>query len=325
MSYYTKYLKYKTKYKNLQKQLGNGYEVGDLDFDLGWEDSDDDPDTNINKNFYIYTTGLAEWGTLKTANSWLNFIRASLLRSIPPSFNNIIICHYDPLDPLQVAKTKTQINQIFNQTIIANDNALSNGSRTINSSFFPTNLNIVQVQQTNPHIVLDMAHIFEYTGVKQLSLMGHPYTNINSVYLGYCGSFPNPNFTNDYQTKPTDFANEYIASTNFININDSGVVTTYIDKIYQHGLATGQLETARNNPNEIIKSIYNMIDTQAQSQWRSKFRSVGDEFDKFREQNVQEIIRRIMELVMGNTSYTMQAISDNIYTTTIYPNINSMR
>ena len=46
----------------------------------------------IDRTFYIYTTGLCEWGDLdKAARSWIEFLRDSILRNIPEQFNNIII------------------------------------------------------------------------------------------------------------------------------------------------------------------------------------------------------------------------------------------
>ena len=50
------------------------------------------------RTFYIYTTGIGEWGDLsKAANTWLTILRPVILRNIPKIFNNIIIRHYDPL------------------------------------------------------------------------------------------------------------------------------------------------------------------------------------------------------------------------------------
>jgi hypothetical protein len=74
--YKNKYLKYKNKYLNLLNQYGG------------------------NKTFYIYTTGIAEWGYFEGQSAWYmwnNFLRNKIIELIPKKFNEIIITHYDPL------------------------------------------------------------------------------------------------------------------------------------------------------------------------------------------------------------------------------------
>ena len=323
MSYFRKYLKYKNKYLKL-KQLGG---IGDYDkvpqFGFTFDFSDDDDDVSVKQpiltNFYIYTTGLAEWGTLLTANSWTHFIREALLRNIPQNFNNIIINHYDPLDSLYPEYTKPAIITKFNDEIVTSDNNLTTGARRITSTFFPHDLDIHQVQHTRPHIVLDMAHIFKYRPNKQIYIVPSTiYTDINSVYPGYSGNIEQGG----------------IARGDFIKVDNLGNVTTYIDKIYQYDLQldsgyqqakvkelTDNPQPFSDHPNLLIEYIYEKIERMVADEFRHKYKTAGDNFDQFIRQHKQEIYNHIIRLIMGEAAYTIDTISDQIYTGYILPKL----
>jgi hypothetical protein len=323
MSYFNKYLKYKNKYLKLKKKLGGGYETPLYDFNFEYDSLEDDdnkepkkPIEPILNNFYIYTTGLAEWGTFQTANVWQQLIRDVILKNIPSIFNNIIINHYDPLVNEQDLPLDSLSISTFNKKIVQSDNELNTDQRHITSTFFREKLNIALIQQNIPHIVLDMAHIFKYNPPNQMSQKqiyiepGNIYTNINSVYPGYSGLIDH----------------SYIAHSNFIKVDNLGNVTTYIDKIYQHKLQLDPLYQQEikikkylpfpEHPDGLIEYIYKKIELIALDLYRKKHKtaSVGIEFDDFMQSHKQEIYNRIIELIMDDQYYNITTLSNKIHT-----------
>ena len=205
MSFYKKYLKYKTKYENLVRQIGGATWICPRCTMENEESSAkcaacDGPKA---KTFYIYTTGIGEWGDLsKAASTWDLIMRDTILRNIDPSFNQIIIAHYDPLlgfdnKPMEAEKI-IEISEGMEKTVVNSDKSASTPARQIDSSFRPDIIDFAKIK--SPHLVVDLAHIFKYEPSlehpKKISIGGHymepedqrvSYTNINAVYPGYCG------------------------------------------------------------------------------------------------------------------------------------------
>ena len=146
--FYIKYLKYKKKYINYKQNGGT------------------------KKIFYLYTTGIADSEQLQySANTWLTIYRSSILRNIHPSFNNIIIRHYDPMFFIDNEKKKNILISEINEKIIKDDISFSNDERTINSEFIRGTINFSIID--SPHLILDMAHSFNYLPNKEIQLNDH--------------------------------------------------------------------------------------------------------------------------------------------------------
>lgn len=336
MSFYHKYLKYKIKYTNLLKQMGGSWSCPVCTFEnadvlpycemcntprpsIGMASAVAVPDRRIiDRTFYVYTTGLCEWGELdKAARSWIEFLRDSILRNIPEQFNNIIIEHYDPLNTDAGEKhididIKRTIIDDFNGLVVANDNRLSNPRRRITSRFFSEELPIRNLQRNNPHILLDIAHIVAYLppnalGQKQVQLNFGPKTifNINSVYPGYCGSLQ----------IDRGFSSQFIGRSNFLRVNADGTVITYIDRMYQR-LYHREIDI-KSYPQDFIRAIFISIRDRAFAEYkRIHPGEVGliDKFEGIFTQDISQIIvMNIIDLIMGDRPLTKEQIIDTIY------------
>jgi len=182
------------------------------------------------KKFYIYTTGIADWGDKETiAAKWNNNVCANILYQIPSRFNDIHIIHSDILKPMDEfdnminEEERGIILETFNQLLSINDLMKP---RVKKSSFtlMPIDFNTLET----PHIVIDMAHLFIYNKTGLVTI-GHtmPSYNIKSIYLGYFGDQVftiKANQMYDY--------NIYIASrTQYFKVNDDDSIITYIDRL----------------------------------------------------------------------------------------------
>jgi hypothetical protein len=196
--YKLKYYKYKEKYINYKQNGGN-------------------------KIFYLYTTGIADNGTLFLANRWNKIFRNSILRNIDSSFNHIIIKHYDPIQfkgsDERFRKILTEINEI----VIINDNCLSTDQRKITSEFILEPIDFKNIN--NPHLIFDMAHILNYLPNKKRQINNHYdtssneiFNHINSVYIGWYSENENIDF-------------DYLANSDFVKVFENGSVLTYIDRM----------------------------------------------------------------------------------------------
>ena len=353
MSFLNKYLKYKTKYIALQQVLGGAWNCEYCTF----ENKDDAKICEIcaktrsvsesvtgsvsgsgsvsgpipYKTFYIYTTGICEWGDLyAAANTWNTILRANILRSIHPSFNQIIIRHFDPLiemgssnKPMSKSITDKIITE-FNETIVHMDFLAGTLQREIKSEFIHGKINFNRIEK--PHLLLDLAHIFRYlpTIPKLIQISGHydevdkpSYTTINSVYPGYCG---NTSFT-DY-----GFSNQFIAHSNFFMTNTHGNVVTFIDRLYKlkyhmdtgirFGLTPPIKDFIYSDPSVLIKYIYLVIRNKSIQYLKSKgieYAIIDPAIDKlFINEFSKNIVMEIINLLM-NIDLNMDELIDKVY------------
>ncbi len=231
-NFYIKYLKYKQKYIN-NKQNGG-----------------------TKKIFYLYTTGIADGDNLQySANTWITIYRSSILRNIHSSFNNIIIRHYDPLMWEDSEDIKCKLISKINKKIIKDDIRFSNIDRTINSEFICGTINFSTINF--PHLILDMAHIFNYLPNKQIQLNNHygkssnkKFNNIKSVYTGWCGE----------KQLVDDFSKQFIAASDFVIIEEDGSVKTYIDRIIYLNYNKTYFFNSFNPENTIMSLFFNIKD-----------------------------------------------------------------
>ena len=190
-----------------------------------------------NKVFYIYTTGITNWDDEKTvADKWNHNVCKNIIRQIPRRFTDIHIVHSDTLESMEGTPPFSDVDRVkittkFNVLLSKSD---TKHTRVKSSSFISTPLNFAELN--SPHIVIDMAHLFEYPktvgnvkiaehyGIDKIGV-GSNY-NIHAVYLGFFG--------NDklYNIKEEPFYFLTIASLyDFIIVNDDDTVTTYIDRL----------------------------------------------------------------------------------------------
>jgi hypothetical protein len=226
--------KYKKIYKNLKKYLLNG---GSWNCDgCTYLNHDDLPTCEIcntakpvvpAKPFYIYTTGIADWNKPeKIIDKWILYVCDNVLKQIPVRFNEIHIIHSDTLETLPDERSysveeRRNITQSINRNLCPQDMLKP---RVRSSVFTDKALDFSSLR--TPHIVIDMAHLFNYTEIGKATLAGRSY-KIHAIYVGYFGEdaiqrikHANPM----YSLK--------IASTmQLFRVLDDDTVETYIDRL----------------------------------------------------------------------------------------------
>jgi hypothetical protein len=185
--------------------------------------------TNI---FIIIATGCGYKSNIP--NIWLKFIEHSLLPSIPSIFNTFAIYHFDSLIGLSAEDKKVQEKIIIN--ITQKEMALTTSTRRIYSEYTGVGFKNNYFFKGQPHIFIDLAHIFKYDLDGSMHLSNHygaidtippallqmNYAGLNACYIGYpCLE---------------DFSNILFLSDKWFIIHENGDVTTYIDKLKEHNI-----------------------------------------------------------------------------------------
>jgi hypothetical protein len=176
MDYKNKIKKYISKIKSISQNGGNGEE-------------------NV---FTVYTTGIADWGNLNLIKLWHSEIKPLILSKILPAYN-IKIIHYDPLKGIstELLDGATQ-NNFYNY--VFDDNIMRlHKNEEFHEEYFP-----IRDIPGDTHIIVDFAHIFEYTNrpgevfvsdpkLSQQEKMRRQRIKLHSIYLGYLGRSDNKN------------------------------------------------------------------------------------------------------------------------------------
>lgn len=201
--------------------------------------------------FHIYTTGIINWGTFDdpTQNliaAWNNGVREALIQRIPQNFN-ISLHHYDPILELgpdgqliQGEDRQRQIDYAY-ENLIPGD--YGNG-RVVATEFIDRGFDAGRGIQ-NPHLVIDLAHIFQY-----------PY-NIGTVIPGgwYGEGVGQPIQLHSLRTG--FLGNGFgaiLGLADTVRVSDAGLVETYVDRM----IARGDQYNI-DNPHDFIEDIYERL------------------------------------------------------------------
>jgi hypothetical protein len=194
--------------------------------------------TELEKNFNIYTTGIAEWGTLGfTFKYWQDILINRICGQIPNTFNVINIIHSDILLSISNENENEDDAIFFKNCIQTEINRLlisdfSADSRIKSCIFQKEQLDFSQIGlSTESYIVIDFAHIFAYISPTLVYISGHysePVSHpisLNVIYFGYIGQ--------DHIDLNSKMCKRYIANTNCIQINpETGEIVTFITKLF---------------------------------------------------------------------------------------------
>ncbi|MFK7825053.1 MAG: hypothetical protein AB8G05_12935 [Oligoflexales bacterium] len=182
------------------------------------DSSNEQPDRRI---FYLYTTGIGSWGNTEIAEFWQKSLRESILSHIPDSFQ-VVIAHYDPL--MDMIDNNSTIENYDSAKQVIEDLTKDDmqQERVSNSFFLPEFFDHNQVER--PHLVIDFAHIYEYTNIKKVKKIndGEDEIPLNAIYFGYLGNDENLKY-------------RILSLTKLIEIDATGSATTYIDKLIENG------------------------------------------------------------------------------------------
>lgn len=273
MNYKVKYLKYKSKYLRLKNQLGG---IGDT--------------------FYIYTTGIAEWGDLsQSLEFWHTNLCKQVCGLIPMRFKNIFITHSDILESI----VKEKIDETYANILDKVQHDLEIDSRIKDSTFQTEPLDFINIsRQTDPYIIIDIAHIFEYvrdnssgnvTRAFIKGAYGEPrgdMMTLNVVYPGYKGG--------------------YLNNTVFFRVNEDNTITTYINKLLDSSRFS---DFDLHNPNIKIEELFNQIRKKLYDKIREKYGSLQN-YDKQRDLIEKEMKKKLVDLIM-NTNMIESVLTDN--------------
>lgn len=239
----------------------------------------------LNSDFYIFTTGISDWGGYGIIDFWKDHLKPSLLGVLQPlvdigDVRNIIIKHYDPL--LEISEGQ--------KADVATDHATELGP----DGYFPTPFNF-GFANGRKHIVIDFAHVFGYTSTGKPVIMVEPYKgkspkDTNIVYSGYVGTTDQGNREN----------RELTLTPQFIFLDRYGGISTYIDLIVSRfgglqthdGVSMYPIEAVTDAVNEAKKTII--------IRWRARFGRAGDEYDTF----IRDIISvsKAMSILAASTT-----------------------
>jgi hypothetical protein len=275
MDYKVKYLKYKSKYLKLKNQLGG---IGDT--------------------FYIYTTGIAEWGDLsQSLKSWNETLCKQVCDLIPRKFKNIFIIHSDILQSIAKEKIDETYANILNK--IQHD--LEIDSRIKDSTFQTEPLDFANISgQTDPYIIIDIAHLFEY--------IRDNYSSVNVTRAFIKGSYGEPR--GDVITLNVvypGYKGGYLNNTPFFRVNEDNSVTTYINKLLDNSRFS---DFDLYNPNLKIEELFNQIRKKLYDKIRKKYGSLKN-YDDQRDHIEAEIKKKSVNLIM-NTNMIESVLIDNV-------------
>ncbi len=281
-NYKNKYLKYKSKYQELKKKLGQ--KGGDVN------------------EFYLYTTGIAYTiddtgdntrdGDPLLINYWNSVLRKIIIDKIPEYINRIHISHHDilvneisgtyPIDPEPIVKR-------FNEMLQRED--IGSNERIATSSFTNQPLNLDEVR-TRSHLVLDFAHIFRYDkNIPRVIYnvneeVPNPYP-ISAIYLGFIGE----------EFIDNGYSNRNIIDIPLftVNVTETGEnqTTTYIDRFIDLRYDYNVYE-----PNLFFFNKIKQFKTSLYPDWRAKYGNLSAFDDIFNNQTVvKQIFDYLVELI----------------------------
>ncbi len=263
--------------------------------------------------FTIYTTGICNWASFGDSNQnliqiWNREVRDNILRKIPANFR-INIIHYEPLKKIDSEgsfkddpENFRMILDYVNRELIIKD--FSN-PRIENSEFKIEEFTTNGLQ--NPYIVLDFAHIYEYPyRVNYVKISGQPdetAIRLNCVRFGFLGNY----------------SSQALSRGPVFQISDTGVVTTYIDRMINLGIQFPQYE-----PVDYLIAIAARVKVEIENHIKEikgvplfKIEHIVNIFAEKEE----DFLPNVLEMVLAGTSrddiitqLAQQAIQENIET-----------
>lgn len=282
-----KYLKYKQKYLELK---GGSFQT--------------------TRTFYIYTTGIAEWGDLgNTFNYWQEVIIHRMCQLIPPSFASIIIIHCDILQELNL-ENQHKIQEEINAKLVRD---LTADRRIRVSEFQKEPLNFEEIhfrtRYPNQYIVLDLAHIFSYVSPSEVKNSGHYGEEdslpiqLNCVYPGYVGQ--------DQVDGDTKMSTRYIVDADFIKIDpNTGKITTFITNLFNTERFSSLIDDEPTYPNERINKIMKKIRAKIVKIFKDKYGSFYKFDSIFTSENKQ--IHQLMVKIIIDQIINSELTEDEI-------------
>ena len=258
--YKKKYLKYKNKYYKLKGGASNNI---------------------VNKEYTIYTTGIAEWGKLDNMYKyWNETLCSKICNTIPLTFNIINIIHSDTFADID-ENEKNPIEEEINKNLW-NITNIDTRIKTILFQKDPLNFTEIKNQKL-PYLIVDLAHIFAYTGITNKD----PYGSTEVYIYGHYGEEKGENiflniFYPDYVGQEQPDSDLKITSrqiiegkTNIIRIESDGYFLSIINI-----LSNKERFKDFDNyyPLTKIKNMMKKIKLKIQSKYKEKYNGY-DRFD----------------------------------------------
>lgn len=263
------------------------------------------------KIFYIYTSGLYNWGDDFIINSWNTKVKNHIINIIPMCFK-IIIIHYDPCYKNGLDNNNLPIESRINsnELDIIHNTATNICKRDIeNNRVLKSNFNFISFKSdtiSEPHLIIDFSHIFTYIDVgivnttSQVFDFDKCYINkkLNVIYPGYL------------ENKENGYKSIDLIMSKLVNIDEQGNVITFIDNLIKLGYSDFQYY-----PDHIIKNIHKNIRFKIMQSWRkiSKDGLIGDEFNDtiYTQQDCSNLTLKIIDYIMENISSYIDDTKEN--------------
>ena len=131
-----------------------------------------EPLVSDDNTFYIYTTGIANWGHSDNVliNAWKNYRYKNIIGQIPKEFKNIVIQHYDPILLISNGDDDFDTHQenikniipVINQILSEQDNKSLTTDKKTKQTFIQESFDHNTIDKNKNHIILDFAHIYDF-------------------------------------------------------------------------------------------------------------------------------------------------------------------
>ncbi len=216
-----------------------------------------------NREFHLYTIGIADWGNINPDESVLKVWNDILLPKIielllRANFTRIIVHHHDILEDFD-NRRKNNFQRNINQILSQKDTEINSSKSLIESTFIKEPIDFHQISY--PHLIFDFAHLFDYMYIpghnKSVPIIRETkeiMPRLNVIYFGYLGEREQL-FSRGNNGKKVPLIE--LIESDFVSIDESGVVITYIDKISQKQSLTSSI--IKRSPEYFIISNSNNI------------------------------------------------------------------
>ena len=200
----------------------------------------------ISNIFYIYTTGLFDNSNIKLLDLWLDTLCNNITSCIPDRFQRIEILHYNNAT---ITPNSKELG-VMREKLMARHRL---DKRIMYHKFINEILPYDQLK--NPHIVIDMAHIFNY------------YPNEQNKYDVFLST--------DKSQCPLPIKSIYIglklANKELFIVTKRNTVITFIDILIHSKIIT----KTEKDPSKVLDDIETFIIEKLRTEWDSDARNPG--------------------------------------------------
>jgi hypothetical protein len=266
---------------------------------------------NNQETFYVYVTGIADWGNrldeTKKDNvfyAWIrNNFRDHIISLIPTRFTKIKIRYYDPLSDTWKKETLKEYIEYLDETLIKGDNKNARLNSKFYKDYFP--IEIISKTKNKSYIVLDLAHAFNPSrkGYVILDEGGnvnkHEKKDEFKIILLYpqlyLGNLPK---------------GEYFE---YFRVNPDNTVITYYDKLFDKNIKISDFNDSNSKDviddksNKLFQIMYK-INPKINNKNSNSYFKISQFPIEYNNKNIEDIIINIHLKHLGSNIYNIKKL-----------------